>query len=299
MSASSEVFYAETPTRRFARGFVQSRLALTGFVIFALMALLALAAPLVSPQNPYDLAEISIADAVLPPGSVGSSGMIHLLGTDSQGRDMLSAILFGLRISMAVGLSSVFIAMSVGLCVGLCAGYFGGRVDGFIMRIVDVQLSFPALLIGLVVVSVLGSGTLNLILALVIVQWAYFARTARASALVEREKEYLVAARCLELGGWRIVFRHLLPNCIPPTLVVVTIATAASISLEATLSFLGIGLPVTEPSLGMLIAGGFDWMISGAYWISVFPGVVLLITVASINMAGDRVRDLLNPRLQR
>lgn len=299
MTADAQGFLVDTPGRRFARQFLESKLAVVGLVVFAIMSALALLAPVISPQDPYDLTEISIIDAVLPPGSVGSSGLYHVLGTDAQGRDMFSAILYGLRISIAVGISSVFIAMSIGLVIGLCAGYFGGRIDGLIMRVVDVQLSFPALLIGLVVVSVMGSGKLNLIFALVVVQWAYFARTARASALVEREKEYLVASRSLELGMARTIFLHLLPNCIPPTLVVVTIATASAISLEATLSFLGIGLPVTEPSLGMLIAGGFEWMISGAYWISVFPGVVLLITVAAINMAGDRIRDLLNPRLEK
>ena len=299
MTAEVQDIPVETPGRRFVHQFLESKLAVVGLAVFAGLSALALLAPLVSPQNPYDLTEISIIDAVLPPGSIGSSGLYHLLGTDAQGRDMFSAILYGLRISLAVGLSSVFIAMAIGLVVGLCAGYFGGRIDGLIMRVVDIQLSFPALLIGLVVVSVMGSGTLNLILALVVVQWAYFARTARASALVEREKEYLVASRSLELGAARTIFRHLLPNCIPPTLVVVTIATASAISLEATLSFLGIGLPVTEPSLGMLIASGFEWMISGTYWISVYPGLVLLITVAAINMAGDRIRDLLNPRLER
>lgn len=299
MSVRAHSVMVETPVRRFVHQFFESGFAAAGLVVFLIMAALALLAPFIAPQDPYDLTEINIIDAVLPPGSVGSGGMFYVLGTDAQGRDMLSAILYGLRISIAVGISSVFIAMAVGLIVGLCAGYFGGRVDGLIMRVVDIQLSFPALLIGLIVVSVLGSGKLNLILALVIVQWAYFARTARASALVEREKEYLVAAKCLGLGIWRTIFRHLLPNCIPPTLVVVTVATASAISLEATLSFLGIGLPVTEPSLGMLISGGFEWMISGAYWISVFPGVVLLITVAAINLAGDRVRDLLNPRLER
>lgn len=299
MSISADTTVFETPTRRFVHKFVESKIAVFGLLIFAVMALLALFAPLISPQDPYDLTQISVVDAALPPGSSGFDGMYYLLGTDAQGRDMFSAILFGLRTSISVGILSVFIAMSIGTFIGLSAGYFGNRVDGLIMRIVDVQLSFPALLIGLVIVSVLGSGKMNLIFALVVVQWAYFARTARASALVEREKEYLLAAKCLELGTWRTIFRHLLPNCIPPTLIVAMIATASAISLEATLSFLGIGLPVTEPSLGMLISGGFEWMISGAYWISVFPGVVLLVTVAAINMAGDRVRDLLNPRLEK
>ena len=297
MTVEVDTFDVETPGRRFLRRFRESGFAVFSLLVFLFFCLLAILAPVLSPQNPYDLAEISIIDSVLPPGTIGSAGITHLLGTDSQGRDMLSAILYGLRTSLAVGLTSVVLAMTVGLLVGLTAGYFGGRIDTLIMRVVDIQLSFPALLVGLMVVSILGAGVLNLVIALVIVQWAYFARTARASALVEREKEYLLAARCLELGLFRTLYRHLLPNCIPPTLVVATISTASAITLEATLSFLGIGTPVTEPSLGMLISGGFEWMISGSYWISVFPGIVLFVVVASINTVGDTVRDLLNTRL--
>jgi len=190
-------------------------------------------------------------------------------------------------------------AMLIGTTVGLAAAYFGGRVDTILMRVVDFQLSFPAILLALVLLAVLGQGIDKIIIALVAVQWAYFARTMRSAALVEREREYIDAARCLGLGHRRIMFRHLMPNCLPPLIVVATVQVATAIALEATLSFLGLGMPVTEPSLGLLIANGFEYMLSGRYWISIFPGIALLITIVSINLVGDRVRDVLNPRLQR
>ena len=206
---------------------------------------------------------------------------------------------YGLRTSLMVGIMSGFVAMCLGMCVGLFAAYFGGRVDTVIMRIVDLQLSFPSVLVALILLAILGQGVDKIIIALVIVQWAYFARTVRGTALVERSKDYLDAAQCLALGHLRIVFRHLLPNCLPPMIVVGTVQVAHSIALEATLSFLGLGLPPTEPSLGLLIANGFKYMLSGDYWISIFPGIALLITIGSINLMGDQLRDVLNPRLQR
>jgi peptide/nickel transport system permease protein len=242
---------------------------------------------------------IDILDGRLAPGAEGMSGMIHVLGTDDQGRDMLSAIFYGLRISLGVGVMSSAIAFCIGLSVGLAAAYFGGRVDAIIMRIVDLQLSFPAILLALIVLAVLGKGVDKIIIALVAFQWAYYARTVRASALVERNKEYIEAATCLALSHTRIVFRHLLPNVMPPLIVVGTVQVAHAIALEATLSFLGVGLPVTEPSLGLLIANGFDYMMTGKYWISFFPGVALLVTIFSINLVGDQLRDVLNPRLQK
>jgi peptide/nickel transport system permease protein len=188
------------------------------------------------------------------------------------------------------------IALLIGGSVGLLAAYFGGKVDTLIMRVVDIQLSFPAILVALILIAVLGQGTGKVILALVTVQWAYYARTVRGSALVERRKEYIEAARCLALSPARVIFRHLMPNCLPPLIVVATVQVAHAISLEATLSFLGIGLPITEPSLGLLIANGFQYMMSGKYWISVYPGVALLVTIVAINLVGDRLRDVLNPR---
>jgi peptide/nickel transport system permease protein len=225
--------------------------------------------------------------------------MTYWLGTDSQGRDMLSAIMYGLGTSLMVGAASALIALVIGMSVGLTAAYVGGRLDMIVMRIVDLQLSFPAILVALIFVAVLGQGVDRIILALVIVQWAYYARTARSAALVERQKEYIEAASCLALGHTRIVFRHLMPNCLPPLIVIGTVQVAHAITLEATLSFLGIGLPITEPSLGLLIANGFDYLMSGRYWISFFPGIVLLITIVSINLVGDQLRDILNPRLRR
>jgi peptide/nickel transport system permease protein len=195
--------------------------------------------------------------------------------------------------------SSALIAIAVGMSVGLLAAYVGGRVESIVMRIVDLQLSFPAALVALMLVALLGKGIDKIILALVVAQWAYYARTVRGSALVERSKEYVEAASSLGLSHARIMFRHILPNCLAPLIVVGTIQTAHAIALEATLSFLGVGLPQTEPSLGVLIANGFEYMLSGKYWISIFPGIALLITIVSINLVGDQLRDVLNPRLKR
>jgi peptide/nickel transport system permease protein len=239
-------------------------------------------------------------DSRMPPGAQAADGKLtYWLGTDDQGRDMLSAILYGLRISIGVGVAATLCALALGTTLGLLAAFFGGRTDSFIMRIADIQLSFPAILIALILLAVLGQGVDKIIIALVAVQWAYYARTVRGSALVERRKEYIEAAACLALPARRIVFRHLLPNCLPPLIVVATVQVAAAITLEATLSFLGLGLPITEPSLGLLIANGFTYLLSGKYWISFFPGIALLVTIVSINLVGDQLRDVLNPRLQR
>ncbi|HUS96720.1 MAG TPA: ABC transporter permease, partial [Hyphomicrobiaceae bacterium] len=264
----------ETPFQRFASEFLESPVATAALGMLAVIVLLALLAPLISPQNPYDLGQVDILDSRLPPGEVSmSTGMTFWLGTDGAGRDLLSGILYGLRISLAVGVMSGFIAMALGAVVGLIAAYVGGRTETVIMRIVDIQLSFPAILIALMLVAVLGKGIDKIIIALVAVQWAYYARTVRSSALVERQKEYVEAARCLGLSHRRIVFHHILPNCLPPLIVVGTVQTAHAISLEATLSFLGVGLPQTEPSLGLLISNGFEYLLSGKYWISTFPGL--------------------------
>jgi peptide/nickel transport system permease protein len=221
------------------------------------------------------------------------------LGSDGVGRDLLSGILYGLRISLMVGVISGVIAATVGMSVGLVAAYAGGRVESIIMRIVDLQLSLPTVLVALILVAMLGKGVDKIIFALVIVQWAYYARTVRGSALVERRKEYVEAALSLDLSNARIIFRHILPNVIAPVIVIATVQTAHAIALEATLSFLGVGLPQTEPSLGVLIANGFQYLLSGKYWISTFPGVALLVTIVAINLVGDRLRDVLNPRLEK
>jgi peptide/nickel transport system permease protein len=293
-------WWAGTPFRRLVSDFAESGLAVIGLVGFVVIAFLAVFAPFVAPQDPYDLAQLDIFDVRLGPGSVSQgSGMTYWLGTDNQGRDMLSAIIYGLRVSLFVGSVSAVISLALGAAVGLIAAYFGGRVDSFIMRVVDIQLSFPAILVALILLSVLGQGVDKVLMALIIVQWAYYARTARGSALVEREKEYIEAAKCLALGHRRIMFRHIMPNCMPPLIVIVTVQMADAIALEATLSFLGVGVPVTEPSLGLLISNGFNFLLSGKYWISVFPGVALALAIVSINLVGDQLRDILNPRLQR
>ncbi|MCZ6863854.1 MAG: ABC transporter permease [Alphaproteobacteria bacterium] len=295
-SAAAKV---ETPLGRFVSDYCESKPAMAAFMVFCVLVFIAVFAPLISPQNPYDLGEIDIMDSRLPPGAEGMTGMNHVLGTDDQGRDMMSAIFYGLRISLGVGVMSGVIALCIGMTVGLMAAYFGGRFDSVIMRVVDLQLSFPAILLALIVLAVLGKGVDKIIIALVAFQWAYYARTVRASALVERSKEYIEAATCLALSHRRIVFRHLLPNVIPPLIVVGTVQVAHAIALEATLSFLGVGLPLTEPSLGLLIANGFDYMLTGKYWISFYPGIALLVTIFSINLVGDQLRDVLNPRLQK
>jgi peptide/nickel transport system permease protein len=289
----------ETPLRRFIAEFTESKLATGAFLVFLVIAFVAVFAPWIAPSNPYDLATVTVMDARLPPLSESLDGRIFWLGTDGAGRDLLSAIMYGLRTSLGVGVLSGVTAMLIGSLVGLVAAYYGGRVDTLIMRVVDLQLSFPAILVALVLLAILGKGVDKILVALVTVQWAYYARTIRASALVERSREYVEAATCLALGHRRILLRHLLPNCLPPLIVVVTVQTAHAISLEATLSFLGIGLPITEPSLGLLIANGFEYMLSLKYWISVYPGVALLVTIVAINLVGDRLRDVLNPRLQR
>jgi peptide/nickel transport system permease protein len=289
----------ESPFRRFAAEFAESRLALFGLALLACIATVALLAPLVSPQNPYDLAQLDVLDSKLAPGEESPLGKTYWLGTDDQGRDMLSGIFYGLRISLMVGLSSTVIALALGLLFGLIAAYAGGWVDTVIMRVVDIQLSFPAILIALVLLAVLGQGVGKIIFALITVQWAYYARTVRSAALVERQKEYIEAARVLALPRSRILLRHLLPNCIPPLIVVATVQVAHAITLEATLSFLGLGLPVTEPSLGLLIANGFQYLMSGKYWISFYPGLALVLTIVAINLVADQLRDVLNPRLKR
>ncbi len=289
----------ETPLSRLAADFRESRIALFALVALLTIILLALFAPWLVPQNPYDLSQVSILDSRMPPGTKHFDGWTFWLGTDGAGRDLLSAILYGLRISLAVGVASGIIALAVGTIIGLFASYIGGRTDAFIMRIVDLQLSFPAILVALILVAILGKGVDKIIIALIIVQWAYYARTVRGIALVERGKEYVDAAACLGLSHSRILFSHILPNCLAPLIVVGTVQTAHAIALEATLSFLGLGLPQTEPSLGLLIANGFDYMLSGRYWISFFPGIALLLTIVSINLVGDQLRDILNPRLQK
>ncbi|MFS7198352.1 ABC transporter permease [Rahnella inusitata] len=275
---------------------MRNKFSLCGLIILGIAILLSILAPWISPQNPYDLSQLDIMDGRLKPGSASMSGMIYWLGTDDQGRDLLSAMLYGMRTSLLVGVSSAVIALTIGAVLGLISAWVGGKTDALIMRIVDIQLSFPPILIALILLAVLGQGVDKIILALVVTQWAYYARTVRGSALLERRRSYVDAARSMALSNPRILLRHILPNCLPPLIVVATMRIAYAIMLEATLSFLGIGLPVTEPSLGLLIANGFDYLMSGDYWISVFPGITLLVLIVAINLVGDALRDILNPR---
>jgi len=289
----------ESPFKRFAEDFLRSPAAIIAGVGVIIITCVAIFAGQIAPQNPYDLAEINIMDGSLPPGSVGFDGHHYWLGTDEQGRDMLSAMIYGLRISLSVSLIAVSTAVAIGMSLGMLAAWSGGRVEAFIMRAVDIQLSFPALLVALLLLAILGKGVDKVILALVLVQWAYFARTVRGAALVEIRKDYVMAARCLALHPMRILFGHVMPNCLPPVIVIATVQVANAIAIEASLSFLGVGVPITEPSLGLLISNGFGYLLSGRYWISFYPGVVLLVTLVCINVVGDHVRDILNPRMQK
>jgi peptide/nickel transport system permease protein len=290
---------AASPFARFCSEFRESPIAVAALAVVVIVSGMAVAAPLIAPQDPYDLAHLVLMDARRPPGFVGSNGYTHLLGTDAQGRDLLSAILYGLRISIQIGILAGAIAFVVGVTIGTSAAYLRGRSEAVIMRIIDLQLSFPAILLALVLSALLGKGMVPLIAALVTAQYAYFARTAHGAASAERGKDYVEAALSIPLPARTVLWRHILPNSLPPLIVVATVQIANAIALEATLSFLGLGLPPTEPSLGMLIANGFQYMLSGRYWISIYPGIALIVLIVAINIVGDQVRDQLNPRLKR
>ena len=286
------------PYKKLWSEFCENKIAFLALCILLVLIVLSLLSPIISPQDPYNLSEINILEGRLPPGTLSESGYIYVLGTDDQGRDMLSAILYGLRISLAVGVASGLFAFILGLTVGLFAAYNRGIIDILIMRFVDMQLSFPAILIALILLTTLGRGTDKVIIALIASQWVYYARVARGTALTELNKEYIESALCLNLSKFRIIIFQLLPNCLPPLIVVMTIEIGHAIALEATLSFLGVGLPITKPSLGLLISNGYEYMLYGKYWISMFPGIALLILILTINVVGDHLRDILNPRLK-
>jgi peptide/nickel transport system permease protein len=297
--AATRTATAKSGLTKFWDDFSENWIAVVALVVFLLVLSVAVFAPLISPTDPYDLASVDIMNSRLPPGAEDFAGNVYWLGTDGAGRDMLSAIFYGLRVSLGVGALSGLVALVIGTAIGLSAAYFGGHYETFAMRIVDIQLSFPSILMALIILAVFGKGVDKTIIALVLVQWAYYARAARAVALVEKNKEYVEAAQCLALGNQRIILNHIMPNCMAPLIVVGTLQTAHAISLEATLSFLGLGLPITEPSLGLLIGNGFEFMYTGDFWISIFPGIALLITIVSINLVGDQLRDMFNPRLQK
>src|SRR5690625_468714 len=287
----------DTPQRQAMLRTIRSRPSTKrALLVLGLIIAVVMVAPFFAPQNPYDLLALDIMDGRLSPGSESFEGMTYWLGTDSQGRDMLSAILYGLRISLFVGLTSVVFSVMIGVTLGLIAAYHGGWLDSLIMRFADFILGFPTILVALVLLAALGRGIDKVIIALVIVQWAHYARIMRGRALQERRKEYIEAASNLGFSSWRIIFRHLMPYCFGSIMVFATIQIANAILLEATLSFLGVGVPITEPSLGLLIASGFEYLLSGDYWISIFPGIALLLLILSINIIGDRLRISLDPR---
>lgn len=287
----------QRPGRDWTAGLFRLRLRVGGSqTVLAVFVLVAILAPLVSPQNPYDPLQVFGWDASSPPGTVGSGGYAYILGTDGLGRDILSTIFYGLRISLVVSIVSSLAAAMIGLAAGVTAAYFGRWVDALIMRLVDLQLSLPTILVALIAIVTLGPGVDRIILALIIVQWAVYARMVRGVALSETRKSYMDAARLLRMPTLRILLRHLLPNSIAPALTLLPIEVGHAIALEATLSFLGLGVPLDKPSLGSAVANGFQYLMTGQYWISLFPGLALLCLVASINFVGDDLRRRLDPR---
>ena len=283
-------------------------LALSAMVLLSLIIIVSFTAPLIAPQNPYDLAVLNLDNAELPPIWQAEGRWPYLLGTDTQGRDLLSAILYGSRISIIIGIASVLLSMAVGLSLGLTAGYFGGLIDNILMRIGDILLSIPTILIAILVSAIfrelLPAGlretfsAVILVLAISLTAWVQYARTVRASTLVERGKEYVLAARLIKVRPRRIMLAHILPNTLTPVLVAATLNFGLAILIEATLSFLGVGMPPTEPSLGTLIRIGNDYLFSGLWWIVVFPAAQLCLIVLAVNLIGDWLRDALNPKLR-
>ena len=319
-SASPKVTSLQTATlvkpsnawQRFFAGdvwhsFCNSPMAIGAAILALICMVCALFAPWIAPHNPFDLASLELADSRLPPAWMDAGRSTYLLGTDDQGRDILSALMYGARISLFVGLASVLLSTLIGVGLGLLAGFVGGRIDTLIMRVCDVMLSFPSILIALLINGV-GRAMFPdahamlayavLILAISLTGWVQYARTVRGSTLVERNKEYVQAARVIGVKPWRIMFKHVLPNVLGPVLVLATIQVATAIITEATLSFLGVGVPPTSPSLGTLIRIGNDFLFSGEWWITIWPGTMLILIAASVNLLGDWLRDALNPRLR-
>ena len=308
MPADSPSRLAAVLDSEFIHSFRRSRVTVAATLVTMAITLAAVLAPWIAPHDPFDVATLSLWDAELPPAWAEDGDPRFLLGTDNQGRDVLSAILHGSRISLAVGFVSVLLAMAVGVAVGLVSGYFGGLVDAVFMRVADVMLSFPAILVALLV-SGIARGALPrgmhenaalavLVFAIAITTWVQYARTVRSSTMVERELEYVLAARLVGCGRAAIIFRHILPNVMGPVLVIATINLAMAILIEATLSFLGVGMPPTNPSLGTLIRVGNEYLFSGVWWVVIFPSLTLVVLVLAVNLMGDWLRDALNPKLR-
>ncbi|MDX5357479.1 MAG: ABC transporter permease [Rhodobacterales bacterium] len=272
--------------------------AILGTLILVVCTVLVAFGPLLVRQNPYDLTQLNLMDSFLPPAWLEGGNPAYLLGTDGQGRDLVAAIVYGARISALIGLSAMALACTIGTTLGLIAGFYGGRVDALIMRVADVQLSFPSMLIALFLMSAFGTGIDKVLIALTAVGWVVYARTVRGSTLGEVQKEYVQAARVAGLSNARIIVKHVLPNVLTPLIVIATVQVGTFILIEASLSFLGVGVPITQPSLGLLIKNGFDVLFSGLWWTSVFPGLMIMAMVFGINLLGDFLRDELNPRLK-
>lgn len=283
--------------------------AMLAALLLGIIAIASILAPCIAPQNPFDLASFDLLDAELPPFWLEGSDPRFLLGTDAQGRDLFSAILYGTRISLMVGILAVVIQAAIGIPLGLWAGMAGGRVDSVITRLADIQLSLSTLMMAIIVMALfragLGGETLSryavplLVVVIGLAEWPFFARTARAATLVEAAKDYVRAGKALGASSFAIVRRHILPNILSPLIVVATTQVAGAIMAEAALSFLGLGMPVTKPSLGTLIRSGFDLLFAGAWWVTILPGLVLIGLLISVNVLGDALRDVLNPRLVR
>ena len=278
--------------------FSRDKTALMGLFIVTAFVLLASAGPFFVPQNPYDLQSLDLTNAYKPPVWLSGGDAGFPLGTDEQGRDMLSGMVYGTRISLFIGLCVMLASCALGTAVGLWAGYSGGRVDAFLMRVVDVQLSFPAMLVALFIMSAFGRGLFKLTIALALVGWVRYARTIRGAVLAERNREYVEASKLIGLPPRLLVLRHILPNVATPLIVIATVHVGNVILTEATLSYLGVGVPVTEPSLGLLVKNGYDVLFSGIWWVSVLPGSFIMALVFGINLLGDFLRDELNPRLK-
>ena len=287
--------------------FKRDKVAMLSFTLFLMFFIASLFAPLISPTNPYDLMSIDLMDSELPPSWLEEGDTRFLLGTDDQGRDILSTILYGSRLSLTIGFLAVAVQLFFGIIIGLSAGYFGGRVDSFLMRFADVQLSFSTMMVAIIITAIFKASfgaeffaqyaVIMLVVIIGIAEWPQYARTIRASVLAEKKKEYVEAAQVMGFRPIRIMFRHILPNCLSPILVISTVQIANAIMSEAALSFLGLGLPIDQPSLGALISIGFKYIFSGAWWITIFPGMVLISLVLVINLLGDWLRDVFNPKI--
>ena len=287
--------------------FRRDRIAILSFVVLCTFFLASFSASLLAPFDPYDPIQIDIMDSEIPPVWMEEGDQRFLLGTDAQGRDLLSTILYGSRISITIGIFAVLLQAFLGISIGLVSGYFGGRLDNFLMRLADIQLSFSTLMVAIIFLAVFQAlfGTelyeklaiVMLILIIGIAEWPHYARTVRANVLAEKKKEYVDAVRVIGLGSFRIMFKHILPNTLSPILVISTVQIANAIVSEAALSFLGLGMPVTKPSLGSLINSGFEFIFSGSWWITIIPGVVLVVLVLVMNLLGDFLRDVMNPKL--